>query len=146
MSRTGERLDPVPAFRFTVSFDDLPPVGFSDCTGLSSEVEVQEYAEGGLNTHTWKFAGRSKQANVTFKRGIVSKVLWDWYRAIASGEFRARNCTIYVHDASGSEDVLEFQLTDAFPVKWQGPDLVAGQNNLAIETMEVAHQGMMRRR
>jgi phage tail-like protein len=146
MSKTGSRLDPVPAFRFTVTFDDLPPGGFSDCTGLQSEVEVQEYAEGGLNTHTWKFAGRSKQGNVTFKRGIVNKVLWDWYRAIAAGDFKARNCTIYVHDASGGEDLIEFHLANAFPAKWLGPDLGAGQNNLAIETMEVAHQGLARRR
>jgi len=146
MPETGSRLDPVPAFRFTVAFDDLPPGGFSDCTGLQSEVEVQEYAEGGLNTHTWKLPGRSKQGNVTFKRGIVSKVLWDWYRAIANGDFKARNCSIYVHDASGSEDVLEFHLADAFPAKWLGPDLGAGQNNLSIETMEVAHQGLTRRR
>jgi phage tail-like protein len=146
MPETGTRRDPVPAFRFTVAFDDLPPGGFSDCTGLQSEVEVQEYAEGGLNTHTWKLAGRAKQGNVTFKRGIVNKVLWDWYHAIATGDFKARNCSIYVHDASGSEDVLEFQLADAFPVKWQGPELGAGQNNLAIETLEVAHQGLTRRK
>jgi len=146
MANTGQRLDPVGAFRFTVAFDDLPPGGFSDCSGLQSEIEVQEYAEGGLNTHTWKFPGRSKQGNVTFKRGIVSKVLWDWYRAVTTGDFKARNCTIYVHDASGSEDVLEFQLIDAFPAKWLGPELGAGQNNLAIETLEVAHQGFMRRR
>jgi len=146
MSRTATRDDPAPAFRFTVTFEDFAPVGFSDCTGLQSEIEVYEYVEGGLNTHTWKLPGRSKLGNVTFKRGIVNKALWDWYRAIVEGKFRARNCTIYVHDASGSEDLLEFQLVDAFPAKWQGPELSAGQNNLAIETMEVAHQGLIRER
>lgn len=146
MSKTGARLDPATAFRFTVTFDDLPPGGFSDCSGLQSEIEVQEYAEGGLNTHTWKLPGRSKQGNVTFKCGIVNKVLWDWYRAIATGDFKARNCTVYVHDPSGTSDLLEFHLADAFPVKWLGPELGAGQNNLAIETMEVAHQGFTRRR
>jgi phage tail-like protein len=146
MSKTGARLDPIPSFRFTVVFDDLPPGGFTDCSGLQSDTEVQEYAEGGLNTHTWRFPGRSKQSNVTLKRGIVSKVLWDWYRQIATGDFKARNCTILVHDPSGGDDVLEFQLADAFPIKWVGPELAAGQNNLAIETIEVAHQGLMRRK
>ena len=56
MPETGTREDPIPAFRFTVTFDNLPPGGFSDCTGLQTETEVQEYREGGLNTHTWKFA------------------------------------------------------------------------------------------
>lgn len=146
MPETGRRRDPPAGFRFTVRFDGMDPVGFSDCSGLQSEVEVQEYAEGGLNTHAWKFAGRSKQGNVTFKRGIVDKLTWDWYAAIASGDFKSRNCTVYVHDASGSEDVLEFQLADAFPVKWLGPELAANQNNLAVEAMEVAHQGLTRRK
>jgi phage tail-like protein len=146
MSRTGARRDPAPAFRFTVTFEDLPPGGFSDCTGLQSETEVQEYAEGGLLTHTWRLPGRAKQSNVTLKRGIVDKVLWDWYEAIRSGRFRSRNASILVHDASGSDDLVEFQLVDAFPVKWIGPELSAGGNNLAIETLEVAHQGLLRRR
>jgi len=144
MSKTAERHDPVPGFRFTVTFDDLPPGGFSDCSGLQMETEVQEYAEGGLNGHTWKLPGRTKQGNVTLKRGIVNKSLWDWHRAIASGEFKARNCTIVVHDPSGSDDVIEFQLVDAFLSKWVGPELSAGQNNVAIETIEVAHQGLNR--
>lgn len=143
---SGTRLDPVPSFRFTVTFDDLPPGGFSDCSGLQSETEVLEYAEGGLNGHTWKLPGRSKQANVTMKRGIVNKVLWDWYLAVTDGDFKARNCTIVVHDPSGASGVLEFQLADAYPVKWIGPELAASQNNLAVESIELAHQGLSRRR
>ncbi len=146
MSETGRRHDPVTAFRFTVKFDDLPPGGFSDCSGLQTETEIQEYAEGGLNDHTWKLPGRTKHGNVTFKRGIVNKVLWDWHQAIADGDFTSRNCTVIVHDPSGSDDVLEFQLVDAFPAKWIGPELGAAQNNLAIETMEVAHQGLQRKK
>jgi phage tail-like protein len=146
VSKTSARLDPVTAFRFTVVFDDLPPGGFSDCSGLQLELETQEYAEGGLNTHTWRFAGRSKQTNVTLKRGIVNRVLWDWFQASATGDFRSRNCTVTVHDASGTEDVLEFQLADAFPVKWLGPELSASQNNLAVETLEIAHQGLSRKK
>ena len=73
-------------------------------------------------------------------------MLWDWYQTSRTGDFKSRNCTILVHDPSGSDDVLEFQLVDAFPVKWIGPELGAAQNNLAIETLEVAHQGFSRRK
>lgn len=145
MAETGKRVDPAIAFRFTVKFDRMDPIGFSDCTGLQAEVELLDYAEGGLNTHTWKLPGRTKHGNVTFKRGIVDMRTWKWFQKIAAGDFDARNCTVCVKDPSGETDVLEFQLTDAFPVKWQGPELAAGQNNLAIESMEVAHQGLVRR-
>ena len=144
MSETGSRRDPIPSFRFTVTFDELPPVGFTDCTGLQMESTPMEYAEGGLNTHTWRFPGRWKQSNLTLKRGIVNKVLYDWYAAVANGEFKARNATVLVKDPSGSETVIEFRLQEAFPVTWVGPDLAAGQNNLAVETLELAHQGLER--
>jgi phage tail-like protein len=144
MPETGTRHDPPPAFRFTVRFDNLPPGGFTDCTGLQLETEVQDFREGGLNTHTWKFATRSKQTNLTLKRGIVTKDLWDWFQDIATGKMRFRNGSIVVHDPSGSQDLLEFQILQAFPVKWSGPDLSAGQNTLAVETAEFAHQGLQR--
>jgi phage tail-like protein len=140
------RNDPFPAFRFTITFDDLPPGGFSDCAGLQMETEVHEHMEGGVNSHSWKFATRSKQANLTLKRGIVNKVLWDWYHDITNGTMKFRNATILVLDPSGSNQLLEFQVTQAFPVKWVGPELSAAQNNLAVEAVEFAHQGLDRRK
>jgi len=139
-----QRNDPAPAFRFTVRFDNFPPGGFSDCSGLQMETEVQEYREGGVNTHTWRFVTRSKQANLTLKRGIVNKTLWDWFQDIARGKMQFRNGSILVNDPSGGDDLIEFQILQAFPVKWSGPDLSAGQNNLAVETVEFAHQGLQR--
>ena len=144
MPDTGARNDPAPAFRFTIKFDNLPPGGFSDCTGLQMETEVQDFHEGGLNTHTWRFVTRSKQSNLILKRGIVNQLMWSWYQDIASGKMMFRNGTILVHDPSGSNDLIEFQILQAFPVKWSGPDLSASQNNLAVETIEFAHQGLQR--
>jgi phage tail-like protein len=144
MAEAGKRKDPVPSFRFTVRFDNVPPGGFTDCTGLQMETEVQDYHEGGVNTHTWKFATRTKQSNLTLKRGIVDSVMWSWFQSIAQGNMQQRNGTITVQDPSGTDDVIEFQLVKAFPVKWAGPDLSAGQNNLAVESIEFAHQGMRR--
>lgn len=144
MPESGARNDPVGAFRFTVRFDDLPPGGFSDCSGLQMETEVQDYREGGLNTHVWKFATRSKQANLVLRRGIVNRVLWQWYDDIVQGRMRFRNGTIIVHDSAGERDAIEFQIVQAFPVKWAGSDLGAAQNNLAVETVEFAHQGLRR--
>jgi phage tail-like protein len=146
MPSSGNRNDPFSAFRFTVTFDDLPPGGFSACSGLQMETEVQDFIEGGVNSHTWKFATRSKQTNLTLKRGIVNKVLWDWYHDITIGKMKFRNGTITVLDSKGVNAVLEFQVLKAFPVKWIGPDLDAAQNNLAVETLELAHQGLERRK
>ncbi len=143
MADTGNRSDPIPSFRFTVRFDSLQPVGFTDCTGLQLETEVQDYHEGGLNTHSWKFATRTKQGNLSLKHGIVDGVMWGWYLAIMRGDMQFRNGAITVQDPGG-QDAMEFQVLQAFPVKWVGPDLSASQNNLAVETLEFAHQGLLR--
>ena len=65
------------------------------------ETEVHDYAEGGLNTHTWKFATRTKQSPLVLKRGIVNKVLWDWYHDISIGKMKFRNATIILFDHDG---------------------------------------------
>ena len=141
---SGGTTYPAVAFRFTVRFDDFPPGGFSDCTGLNAETEVQEYREGGSNTSTWRFATRTKQSNLVLKRGIVDKSLWDWFDDIANGNMKFRNGSVIVHDASGTQDLIEFQLLLAFPVKWTGPELNAAGNTIAVESVEFAHQGMQR--
>lgn len=138
--------DPIPAFRFEISLgEDLPVAGFSEVGGLSVELEVQEYAEGGINTHMHKLPGRTKQANLTLKRGIVDRKMWDWFYDITLGKFKSRNGAIRLRDPSGGDVVMEWYIYDAFPVKWSGPELNATQNSVAVESLELAHQGLVRR-
>lgn len=144
MATTGARQDPFLAFRFEVRLDDLSVAGFSDCTGLALETEVQDYAEGGLNTHLLKFPTRTKQTNLVLKRGIVGRELWDWYWDIAQGVVKLRSGTVAVRDPSGSDVRLEWQFRDAFPCKWAGPELNAAQSTVAVETFELCHRGLER--
>lgn len=142
MAATGDRNDPFFAFRFEIRLDDLAVGGFSECTGLQLETEVHDYPEGGLNTHLRKFPTRTKQSNLTLKRGIADRDLWDWYYQLTQGEVRYRSGAVVVRDPSGGNEMLRWEFSDAFPCKWQGPDLNATQNNVAIETLELCHQGL----
>lgn len=146
MAETNDRKDPFMAFRFEVSIDDLPVAGFSTCTGLQLETEVLDYAEGGLTTHLLKFPGRTKQVNLVLKRGIVDRKLWDWYFDLTQGTVTFHNGSIVVHDASGNEDVMEWKFTRAFPTKWVGPELNAMQSIIAVETLELCHEGLTRKK
>ena len=138
------RKDPFVAFRFEVRLDDLSVAGFSECTGLQIETEVQDYNEGGLNTHLHKFPTRTKQSNLVLKRGIVDQVMWSWYRDLTEGVVKRRNGSVIVRDPSGSSVVMEWQFREAFPSKWTGPELNATQNNVAVETLELVHHGLKR--
>ncbi len=144
MANTSDRQDPFFAFRFEIKLDNLPVAGFSECTGLQLETEVQDYPEGGLNSYVRKFPGRIKQTNITLKRGIVDRTIWEWYYDLTQGKVTYRHGSIVVRDPSGGQEVMAWLLKRAFPAKWIGPDLHATQNNVAVETLELCHQGLER--
>ncbi|HEU5013486.1 MAG TPA: phage tail protein [Roseiflexaceae bacterium] len=144
MAQSDSRNDPFPAFRFEVIMDNLPVAGFSECSGLQLEIEVQEYHEGGMNAVMRKFPGHTKQTNITLKRGIVDRSLWDWFYATTQGVVTFRNGTISVRDPSGGQEVMQWTFERAFPAKLTGPELNASQNNVAVETLELSHEGLRR--
>jgi phage tail-like protein len=145
MAVTSDRQDPFFAFRFEVKIDDLPVAGFSNCTGLQTDTDVLDYPEGGLNTHILKFPGRTKQANLVLKRGIVDRKIWDWYYNLTQGTVTFHNGSIVVRDPSGAQVVMEWQFSRAFPTKWTGPELNATASSVAVETLELCHQGLKRK-
>jgi phage tail-like protein len=137
-------MDPFPAFRYELSLDTLPVAGFSEITGLQIEIPAEDYAEGGQNHYIHKFPGRTRQSNITLKRGIIDKLVWDWFQELMEGKVTFRDGTITLFDPSGGEEVMKWRILHAFPVKFMGPDLNASQNAVAIETVELAHQGLIR--
>src|SRR5690348_13222906 len=138
------RKDPFLAFRFKVNLDGLDVAGFSECSGLQWETETQDYNEGGLNTYVHKFPTRTKQSNLVLKRGIVDRVMWNWYWDLTQGLVQRRTGAVVVYDPSGSTVVMQWEFSNAFPSKWTGPDLNASQNNVAVETIEIVHTGLKR--
>lgn len=143
MPETGQRNDPFLAFRFEVDLDNFAISAFSECSGLQLETEVMDYPEGGLNTFVHKFPGRTKQVNIQLKRGIADRNLWDWYFDVTQGKVVYRNGSVRVFDAAGSP-VMEWRFLNAFPCKWIGPGLNAMQSSVAIEVLELCHQGLQR--
>jgi phage tail-like protein len=144
MAESGDRRDPYLAFRFEVRLDSLAVAGFSECSGLQLEIEVQDYPEGGMNTFVRKFPGRVKQTNITLKRGIVDREMWDWYYDLTQGRLTMRNGSVRIRDPANEQIQVEWHFRDAFPCKWVGPDLNASQSNVAIESVEICHQGLER--
>jgi phage tail-like protein len=70
--------------------------------------------------------------------------MWDWYYDLTQGHMRMRNGSIRIQDPAGQQVVAEWQFRDAFPCKWVGPDLNATQSSVAVETLELCHQGLER--
>jgi phage tail-like protein len=139
---TGQKSDPYRGFRFRVEIDGIAVAHFSEVSGLQAETETEPYEEGGLNDFVHELPKRTKFPHIILKRGITEvDELWRWHQDVVSGKFMRKNGSIILLNEAG-EDTWRWNFTNAFPVKWTGPDLRADSNTVAFESVELAHNGI----
>lgn len=138
----GGRKDPYSGYNFIVEIDGIIAAGFTEVSGLSMQTEVDTIKEGGVNSYEHKLPRGIKYSDITLKRGLVDRELWDWYRNAVHGEIKRKSGTISLCDHSGNT-VLSWFFFDAFPIKWEGPALNAASNTIASETLVLTHQGLL---
>lgn len=137
------RQDPAPGFKFKVELGGIIEAHFTECSGLSAERTVMQYEEGGVNDRVHILPGRIKYSNIVLKHGITaSKALWEWYKqGLRDGKVKQiENMSILLFDSTG-EQVKRWNIRDAYPVKWAGPDFNTANSQVAVETLEIAHHG-----
>jgi len=141
----GGRRDPYFKFNFHVEIESLVVGGFQEVSGLQSEIEFQEYREGGVNAFTHKFAGPVKySSNLVLKAGLTdSRGLWEWYCDVTRGRIVRKNISVLLLDEDGLEQ-MRWDFEKAYPVKWVGTDLRGTGSEVAVETIELVHRGLMR--
>ncbi len=131
------RVDPYKNFHFLVEIEGITQAGFSECSGFGSEVEVIEYREGGEQTAVRKLPGRVRYPNITLKWGVTdSRELYNWHRAVLQGQIQRKHGAIILLDDAGNPNV-KWNFANAWPSKWEGPDLCAKGNDVAIETLVI---------
>lgn len=131
-----------PECRFYVMLDGVVQGVFTEVGGLQVEMDVMEYHEGGNNGFVYRLPGFTRVSNITLKRGMTkSNDFFKWCANIASGNFRRRNISIVMYDVAG-EELMRWNFMNAYPVKWTGPQFQASGAAAAIETLELAHEGM----
>lgn len=134
--------DPFGAFNFLVEIDGVTVAGFSECSGLTVETSVIEYREGSDKGGVRKLPGLTKVSNITLKRGLTSnRDLWQWHRTVATGAVERRSGRIVVLDEARNP-AAAFRFVNAWPVKYEGPHLMATGNDVAIESIVIAHEGL----
>jgi phage tail-like protein len=138
-----QRKDPYKAFNFLVEIDGVAVAAFSEVSGLESETAVIEYRTGSDGTLR-KLPGLTKFANLVLRRGITQdRDLWNWRQAVVTGDVQRRNGSVILLDDQRNE-VVRWNFAAGWPCKWQGPALNAKNNEVAIETLEIAHEGLER--
>jgi phage tail-like protein len=144
MAQTGQRVDPFRAFNFLVELDGIAQAGFTECTGLGSTTEVIENREGG-NATVMKLPGRTSFTDISLKWGLTASTeLWAWRQQITEGNVVRRNGSIVVFDLANRTEVARWNFVAAWPKEWQGPAFNAKGNDVAIDSLVLAHEGVTR--
>ena len=137
MPQTGQLVDPARNFNFLVEIDGISQASFSECSGLSSTTEVIEKREGGNNSTVMKIAGKTAF-------GDINLDLWNWRQQIIDGQFNRKNGAVILFDLAGSTEVARWSFHRAWPTKCELPAFTAKGNDIAIETLVLAHEGLTR--
>jgi phage tail-like protein len=140
--------DPPFGARFVLSVDGVQIGAFTEISGLAVTIDVEELAEGGQNQFTHKLLGRMKWPNLVLKRGVTdTDALFEWLARCSGDGFTGagnrvdgKNGEVQVLSSQGSP-VRSWHFTNAKPVRWTGPRLAASSNELAVEELEVCHNG-----
>ncbi len=134
---------PIPKFHFSVDWGGTR-IGFTEVSGLDYSLEVIEYREGNSpEYHKIKQPGMHKFSNITLKRGTFKgdNQYFEWLNTVQLNKIERRDVTITLLNEN-HEPVVTWQVKKAWPVKVQSTDLKADGNEVAIETLELAHEGL----
>jgi phage tail-like protein len=136
------RFDPYTAFNFVVELEGLLVGGFTEVSGLESQIEMEDYREGGVNNYIHYFPAQTTQSNLVLTKGVTGvSTLFNWYYETTQGIIQRKSGTIMMLD-SRQFPVMWWNFYDALPTKWTGPQLNANSDEVVFESIELVHEGI----
>lgn len=142
-SKQSQNVWPIPKFHFQVKWDSAV-MSFEEVSGLDAEAQPIEYRHGDSPVFSpIKMPGLKKYGNVTMKKGVFKSdnKFWDWFNQIKMNTIKRVPVTVSLLDEEGKPTMV-WTLANAWPTKVTGTDLKAQGNEAAIETIEIAHEGL----
>jgi phage tail-like protein len=142
----ADRKDPYRQFRFRVEIDGITQAGFSEVTFADTTTDPVEYREGNELPVFRKLSGLTKYGNITLKWGITDSMdLYKWRQGVidTGAEGQRKNISITLIDEAG-KDKSRWNIVQAWPSKYKAPDFSGKGNDVAIELLEIVHEGFTR--
>jgi phage tail-like protein len=140
----GERTDPYRNFRFRVEIEGLQQAGFSEVTGFDASFDVVSYREGNEVITPRKLPGLARYGNISLKWGATESMeLYEWIQDCVQGTIERKTVTIIAIDEEGN-DAATWQVIEAWPVRYTAPSFNGSGSEVALELLELAHEGMTR--
>jgi len=135
-------LEPFTGFNFAVEIEGLIVGGFTSVEGLESELRTIEYREGGVNGYVHRLPDGANTSTIVLRHGLTANIsLWSWFDNTVRGAVQRRNGTIALLDRQGVP-LVWWNFRRALPVRWSGPALAADSDAIAVESIELAHEGL----
>lgn len=143
MDKTLNSSDLLGTYNFKVELGGITRAGFKECSGLESTIKAVTYREGTDPTLAQRqLPGLQTLSNIVLKRGLSQdNSLWEWHKEAIQGRVVRRDISIVLRDDQGN-DKIWWNIKNCWPTKWSGPSLDAASENVAIETLELAHEGI----
>jgi phage tail-like protein len=143
------RNDPLRNFRFRLEVGDIAQAGFSEVMIAETTIDAVDYREGTDEAHVRKLSGLTKYGNITLKWGMTFGTgaldLFKWHHDISKGQIKdkRKDVAIVVQDEAGG-DAARYVISEAWPIKYDPSDLNAKGNEVMIELLELANEGIER--
>ena len=142
MADRDGKSDPFRSYRFRIQIDGIDRGGFRECSGLDFTQDPVDYREGTDPLHTRKLPGLQKFSNIVLKWGLSDdQELYDWRKQAMDGKIVRKNGSIVLLDDAGDEKV-RWDFVNGWPTKWTGPSFNATASEVAVETLEIVHEGL----
>lgn len=138
-----KRLDPYNGYNFTVEVGGVQIAGFRSVSGLETTISSLTYREGGDASLSQRpMPGMVTYSNITLSRGVTSdRTLFDWHQGFVQGAGTKQNVSIILCD-NARNPKIRWNLSKCWPTRWTGPSLDATGDAIAIESLELAHEGI----
>jgi phage tail-like protein len=138
-------VDPYRGFNFRLEIRGVTQGHFVECSGLGVRIPPIRYREGGLGQVVRAIPGAVDYAEVTLRYGVTkTHELWDWLMLTVKGTVDRRSVHVIVLEPNGADEAFRWSLTNAWPSGWRGPLLDATGNEIAIEELTLAFEGLER--
>jgi phage tail-like protein len=138
----ADRKDPYRSYRFRVEIGGFDRAGFRECSGLDFSHDPVDYREGPDALNVRKLPGLIKYSNIVLKWGLSDDgELFEWRQEAKDGKVKRMNGSIVLLDDAGDEK-MRWDFVNGWPAKWTGPTFNATGNEVAIETLEIVHEGL----
>ncbi len=144
-AQPGTFNEPYRAYNFKLIINGVTEGHFTECSGLDVRVQTIKYREAGQSQIVHALVGQVEYANVELRYGVTaSRELWDWFLKSVEGAAERRNVSVVMLDSTGAQEVLRWNLINAWPCEWRGAPLDALSREVAVESVSLVFERLER--